>query len=129
MPEVFEYQYKPKVSNSTRNGKYKYILAGASCLAGDIFGEYSFKTPLMIGSRIVFEEMGAYTMVKANMFNGINLPSIYLLDSDQNLKLIKQFSYEDFLSRCGEVNNEIAREIDINTENNSVRQPSRIFSR
>jgi len=101
MPEVFEYQYKPVIMNETKRGKYKYILAGASCLAGDLFGEYRFKEPLEIGSRIVFENMGAYTMVKAHMFNGINLPSVYIQHQDGTLELVKEYTYEDFKSRCG----------------------------
>lgn len=40
-----------------------------------------------------------YTMVKNNTFNGINLPSIYLLKSDQSIELIKEFGYEDFKRR------------------------------
>jgi carboxynorspermidine decarboxylase len=58
MPEVFEYQYKPEVAQESEEGKYSYILAGATCLAGDVFGEYRFDTPLKIGSRIVFEKHG-----------------------------------------------------------------------
>jgi len=103
MPEVFEYQYKPNIKNESKNGKYNYILAGASCLAGDLFGEYTFDEPLEIGSKIVFENMGAYTLVKSNMFNGINLPSIYSYTLGGDLKLIKQFDYNDFLSRCGAI--------------------------
>lgn len=107
MPEVFEYQFKPDIMEESVKGKYKYILAGASCLAGDLFGEYSFDKPLEIGSRIVFENMGAYTLVKANMFNGINLPSIYVYTQDGRLELIKHFTYEDYISRCG-VNNHVS---------------------
>ncbi len=99
MPEVFEYQFEPDVAEHVNDGKYEYILAGCSCLAGDLFGEYAFDRPLKIGSRITFENVGAYTLVKANMFNGINLPSIYLLDQTGDLELIKQFSLEDFVSR------------------------------
>jgi len=101
MPEVFEYQYRPDVAQESEEGKYPYILAGATCLAGDVFGEYRFDKPLEIGSRIVFENMGAYTMVKANMFNGINLPTIYAYTTDRKLEMKKQFTYDDFLSRCG----------------------------
>jgi carboxynorspermidine decarboxylase len=101
MPEVFEYQYRPPVIQESPSGPYKYILAGATCLAGDLFGEYSFDSPLEIGSRVVFEDQGAYTLVKANMFNGINLPAIYVLKSDGELELVREFDYQDFLSRCG----------------------------
>ncbi len=101
MPEVFEYQYRPQVMQEYEDGKYEYILAGATCLAGDLFGEYSFDEPLEIGSRIIFENMGAYTLVKAHMFNGVNLPTIYTYSREGKLELIKQFSYDDFKSRCG----------------------------
>ena len=101
MPEVFEYQYKPDVMQESPNGRYEYILAGSTCLAGDIFGTYTFAQPLEIGTRIVFEYMGAYTLVKAHMFNGVNLPSIYALTRDNRLELKKQFGYDDYLSRCG----------------------------
>lgn len=101
MPEVFEYQYKPDVAQATRNGKYRYTLAGATCLAGDLFGEYKFEEPLEIGSRIVFENAGAYTLVKAHMFNGVNLPTICALTAGGRLEQIRTFDYEDFRSRCG----------------------------
>jgi carboxynorspermidine decarboxylase len=104
MPEVFEYQFEPDVAGHVDEGRNSYILAGCTCLAGDVFGEYSFETPLEIGSRVVFSNVGAYTLVKANMFNGINLPTIYTYTQDGKLKVNKQFSYEDFKSRCG-VNN------------------------
>jgi len=100
MPEVFMYQYKPDIVGESCNGKYKYILAGASCLAGDIFGEYKFNQPLKIGNRIIFKSMGAYTLVKANMFNGINLPSIYAYTLERELVLKRRFTYDDFISRC-----------------------------
>ena len=48
--------------------------AGASCLAGDVFGRHGFTEPLRTGSKVVFGNTGAYSIVKASMFNGINLP-------------------------------------------------------
>lgn len=101
LPEVFEYQYEPDVAEHVDGAPHEYILAGCSCLAGDIFGEYAFEEPLDIGSRVVFENVGAYSLVKANMFNGINLPSIYILHEDGRLDLIREFTYEDYLARCG----------------------------
>lgn len=101
MPEVFEYQYKPDITQESADGKYKYILAGATCLAGDLFGTYRFNRPLALGSRITFKAMGAYTLVKANMFNGINLPTIYAHTQNGKIELKKEFNYEYFLSKCG----------------------------
>jgi len=101
MPEVFEYQFEPDVVGHVEGGRYEYILAGCSCLPGDLFGEYAFERQLEIGQRIVFENVGAYSLVKANMFNGINLPTIYAATQSGELVLKKQFTYEDFASRCG----------------------------
>lgn len=99
MPEIFEYQFQPDVLGSKYSGGHKYILAGCTCLAGDQFGEYAFDEPLEVGSRITFSNVGAYTLVKANMFNGVNLPTIYASTQDGALELKKQFDYEDFKSR------------------------------
>ena len=82
MPEVFEYQFRPEVLGHSDAGAHEYILAGMSCLAGDVFGEYRFNEPLRVGSRVVFTDAGAYTIVKANTFNGIPLPTVYELRDD-----------------------------------------------
>lgn len=100
-PEVFEYQFEPDVMGHNDKGRFEYILAGCSCLAGDIFGEYAFDEPLQIGSKIIFSNMGAYTLVKAHTFNGINLPAIYKLTRSGQLILEKQFTYEDYAYRNG----------------------------
>jgi carboxynorspermidine decarboxylase len=99
LPEVFEYQYKPDVIQASGNGKYEYRLVGCSCLSGDLFGDYYFDEIIEPGSRIVFKNIGAYMQVKANMFNGINLPTTYILDEENNLELIKQYDYKSFRSR------------------------------
>ena len=101
LPEVFEYQSEPDVEEHVDKAPHEYILAGCSCLAGDLFGEYSFEAPLEIGSRVTFINVGAYSIVKAHMFNGINLPSIYILTEVGELELVRKFTYEDFLARCG----------------------------
>lgn len=82
MPEVFEYQYRPEVLGHSDAGPHEYVLAGMSCLAGDVFGEYRFDEQLRVGSRVVFTDAGAYTIVKANTFNGIPLPTAYELRDD-----------------------------------------------
>ncbi len=99
LPEVFEYQYQPGVMNACDNSDYEYRLTGCSCLSGDLFGDYFFNEPLQIGSRVVFENIGAYMQVKSNMFNGVNLPATYLLKDKNKFELIKQHDYESFRSR------------------------------
>jgi carboxynorspermidine decarboxylase len=101
VPEVFEYQFEPDVEGHDDDGEYEYLLAGSSCLAGDVLGVYAFHRRLSIGSRVVLPNVGAYSTVKAHMFNGINLPSIYSVSADGELVLRRRFTYEDFVSRFG----------------------------
>jgi carboxynorspermidine decarboxylase len=43
---------------------------GQESLAGDMIGKYSFDAPLKVGDKLVFEDMGHYTMVKNTTFKG-----------------------------------------------------------
>ena len=98
MPEVLEFDYQPDAVNQTDDGPYEYLLAGSTCLAGDIFGTYRFLEPLAVGKKVAFEEAGAYTLVKAHRFNGVNLPQIGMQDFDGQYRVIKTFGYRDFAS-------------------------------
>ncbi len=100
MPEAFVYQFQPPVSAARAGADHSYVLAGATCLAGDIFGTYAFDTPLEIGERLVFEKMGAYTHGQSHWFNGVNLPAIYTHSAESGLVLERAFTYEDFARRC-----------------------------
>lgn len=101
MPDVLEMPYRPAVIGAAMPGEKPYTirLGGPTCLAGDIIGDYSFDRPLKIGDRLVFCDMAHYTMVKNNMFNGINLPAIALAKTDGHLEILRQFQYEDYKSR------------------------------
>lgn len=94
-PEVFEYQRQPELHEHDPAGRYSAILAGCTCLAGDVFGAYRFKQPLSIGDKVVFNNVGAYTLIKANRFNGYNLPDIYLSNA-LRLKKLKHYDYQDY---------------------------------
>jgi carboxynorspermidine decarboxylase len=96
LPEVFEYQKPPSVAGQRSDGPFEYLLAGCTCLAGDLFGEYRFAAPLAIGDKLVFENVGAYSLIKANRFNGYDLPAIYALGTDGRIKPMKRFGYEDY---------------------------------
>lgn len=74
-------------------------LAGATCLAGDIIGDWSFDEKPQPGDRIVFGDMALYTMVKTNTFNGTPLPGIYLRRADGTVETLRTFGYADFESR------------------------------
>ncbi|MDD5411436.1 MAG: carboxynorspermidine decarboxylase, partial [Methylobacter sp.] len=94
-PEVFEYQRQPELHEHDPNGQYAAVLAGSTCLAGDVFGEYRFKEPLEVGGRVIFKHLGAYSLIKANRFNGYNLPDIYVSNSGR-IKKMKHFTYQDY---------------------------------
>lgn len=101
MPDVLEMPYRPPLRNSGMPDEktYTYRLAGYTCLAGDIIGDYSFDKELSIGDRLIFEDMAIYSMVKNNTFNGIPLPSIYARNEKGECRLLKAFGYSDFKER------------------------------
>ncbi|MBE5871837.1 MAG: carboxynorspermidine decarboxylase [Lachnospiraceae bacterium] len=101
MPDVLEMPYRPPLKDSGETGEkaYTYLLAGPTCLAGDVIESYSFDEPLRPGERLYFQDMAIYTMVKTNTFNGMKLPDIVLEQEDGECKMIRQFTYEDFKSR------------------------------
>lgn len=69
---------------------------GKSCLAGDIFGDYALSEPLKIGDKVAFGNAAAYTMVKKNWFNGVDMPSIVIIRQDGDIVVQRQFDYEDY---------------------------------
>ncbi|AHC19341.1 MULTISPECIES: carboxynorspermidine decarboxylase [Paenibacillus] len=101
MPDVLAMPYRPNIIDAGQPGEYAYTyrLGGLTCLAGDVIGDYSFKEPLKPGDKLVFCDMAHYTMVKNHMFNGVNLPAIASYNDEEGIKVIRQFSYEDFSSR------------------------------
>ena len=101
MPDVLEMPYRPNIIDAGKPGEfaYTYRLGGMTCLAGDVIGDYSFKEPLKPGDKLVFCDMAHYTMVKNNMFNGVNLPSIASYNDEEGIKVIRQFGYEDYSNR------------------------------
>ena len=106
MPDGLEMPYRPPLKGAVstedadlREGEYVYRLAGPTCLAGDVIGDYVFYHPLQCGDRLVFQDMAIYTMVKTNTFNGMNLPDIVLEREDGDCEIVRTFGYEDFKSR------------------------------
>lgn len=101
MPDVLEMPYRPPLFGAGKPGEkpHTFRLAGPTCLAGDVAGDYSFDRPLRPGSRVVFGDMAIYSMVKNNTFNGMRLPDIFLRRADGSFELVRRFGYEDFKSR------------------------------
>jgi carboxynorspermidine decarboxylase len=109
MPDCLEMPYQPTVRgavtlepDAVKNAPFEqniYRLGGNSCLSGDYMGSWQFDHELQVGERIVLEDMIHYTMVKTNMFNGINHPSIALLHGNGELEVYRTFQYEDYKNR------------------------------
>ncbi len=101
MPDVLEMPYRPPLENAGEPGEKArtFRLAGPTCLAGDVIGDYSFDRPLRPGTRLVFGDMAIYSMVKNNTFNGMRLPDIFLRHTDGSFELVRRFGYENFRNR------------------------------
>lgn len=76
--------------------RYEYMVAGRSCLAGDIFGTFRFDRRLEPGSEIRFADAAGYTMVKKNWFNGVQMPAIAVRRLNGSVEVLRQFGYEDY---------------------------------
>lgn len=102
MPDCLEMPYKPRIRGAYHEpveGRPTYRMGGNSCLSGDFIGEWSFDEPLLIGDRIIFEDMIHYTIVKTTMFNGISHPAIALWNINNELEIYREFGYEDYKNR------------------------------
>ena len=103
MPDVIEMPYTPPLMNGGTEGSraHLYRLAGPTCLAGDVIGEYGFDTGVKPGDRLVFGDMAIYTTCKNNTFNGMPLPDIYRMDREGGFGKLTEFGYADFKGRLG----------------------------
>jgi carboxynorspermidine decarboxylase len=99
MPDTLSMPYRADVRGESKNGKYCYILAGNTCLAGDVMGRYCFNKPLEVGDRVIFEDMIHYTIVKNTTFNGIKLPDLLILKKDGSVEIVSKFGYEEYRRR------------------------------
>lgn len=103
MPDVIEMPYTPPLLNGEADGNPEnpYRLAGPTCLAGDVIGEYSLDRDPVPGDRLVFGDMAIYTTCKNNTFNGMPLPDIYSMDRQGWFGKLTDFGYADFKGRLG----------------------------
>ncbi len=102
MPDVLEMPYRPPLHRGFDPGEkpHSYRLAGPSCLAGDVIGDWSFEEPLEVGDRLAFLDQAHYTMVKNTTFNGVQLPAICTYEPQTGeLTVVRRFGYEDFKGR------------------------------
>lgn len=101
MPDTLAMPYRAEVRNAGLPDEklHTYRLAGNTCLAGDIMGDYSFDEPLKVGDEIIFEDQIHYTIVKNTTFNGIKLPDLKVLKEDGTIKTVREFGYEEYKRR------------------------------
>jgi len=114
MPDVIEMPYRPPLFDPSAPADFSgggamagqpgekahaYRLAGPTCLAGDVIGDYSFDAPLSPGDILEFGDMAIYTMVKNNTFNGVPLPAIAIEGEGGDCRLVRTFGYGDFKGR------------------------------
>lgn len=100
LPDIVNSPYRCEILNASLpyEKEHTYRLTGCTCYAGDIFGDYSFDKPLEIGSKIIFLDTAAYSMVKNNYFNGMIPPYYAVLDSNKKINIVKEYNYKTFLS-------------------------------
>ena len=102
-PDVIEMPYRPPLLFAADPGEKPCTvrLAGPTCLAGDVFGDYSFDAVPRPGDLLVFGDMAIYTTCKNNTFNGMPLPAIWVRGADGACRALVQFGYRDFKVRLG----------------------------
>ena len=102
-PDVIEMPYRPPLLGTGEPGEKPCTvrLAGPTCLAGDVIGDYSFDAVPAVGDLLVFGDMAIYTTCKNNTFNGMPLPGIYARKPDGTTQKIVTFGYTDFKCRLG----------------------------
>ena len=103
MPDVIEMPYRPPLLFAGDAGKKPCTvrLAGPTCLAGDVIGDYSFDAVPRAGDLLVFGDMAIYTTCKNNTFNGMPLPAICVRDEAGHVRELVKFGYRDFKARLG----------------------------
>lgn len=89
------YGTSPRVSYPA-SGSHPNMIAGRTCLAGDVFGEHGLDRSLQPGDEVRFADAGGYTMVKTSWFNGVQMPSIVVRRLDGDIQVVREFGYHDF---------------------------------
>lgn len=90
------YKTSPKVA-FPGPGRHRVMIAGRSCLAGDVFGDYRLACRLKPGVQVRFADAAGYTMVKKNWFNGLPMPAICVRRLNGTLETVRAFSYKDYV--------------------------------
>jgi carboxynorspermidine decarboxylase len=89
------YHTNPRIA-SPGPGTSRVMVAGRTCLAGDVFGSYELESALKVGDEVRFADTAGYTMVKKNWFNGVPMPAIAVRRLDGTIEVVRRFGYEDY---------------------------------
>jgi carboxynorspermidine decarboxylase len=100
MLDLLIYRENAEIKDGVKQG-HRYTVAGKTCLAGDVFGDFHFQKPLKVGDQIHFADAAGYTMVKMNWFNGLKMPSICIKRLDGRHDTVKTFDYKDYKFNLG----------------------------
>ena len=114
MPEVFEYEFTPTLAGLDEGSNCNTILGSKSCLAGDVFGEYSTLEPIRVGDRVAIMDAGSYSQARAAPFNGIPIPPAIFCErtvgskcwqptGTRNLQLVMGWSAVRLLERAATI--------------------------
>ncbi len=105
MPEVFEYGFAPRIVRQDDDGDRAtprdVIFAGKTCLAGDMFGRYQTRRPIRAGERVAIMDAGSYAHSRAAPFNGVPVPSVFILREDGAFEMVAEYGFGDFARRNG----------------------------
>lgn len=99
MPDILESPYyfaEIKEGEYQGSGAFQYMLGGNTCLTGDVIGKYSFDKPLEVGDKITFLDQTAYTMSQSHFFNGIDKPTLQVIDPNGDVKSTREYTYKDY---------------------------------
>jgi len=102
LPDHLIYATSPSLT-APLAGPHRVAVAGRTCLAGDVFGEYDLAAVPAVGDEVRFADAAGYTMVKTSWFNGLRRPSIAIRRLDGRIEVVREFTYDDFRASLGGV--------------------------
>ena len=71
--------------------EHKWTLCGSLCTTADVIARGAVLPGLKKGDRLTFHRVGAYSVYEGfSMFLSRDLPSVYILDKNANLKLVRE---------------------------------------
>jgi carboxynorspermidine decarboxylase len=100
MPDVLEMPYRPPLRGAAKPGEqpYTYRLAGPTCLAGDVIGDYAFDHALRLGSADLRGYGHLYHGQEQHLQRHV-ASGHPASEAGGGIRTVRAFGYEDFKSR------------------------------